>query len=139
LHQRHPSPLNGDVDVIWYDPLRADPAEDGKHEIALQAVEPAIFWSVKNQARMHLRNDDARYVSATDAMRYWPETATAVGIRRNDEDGCEIAAPFGLDDLLNLMLRPTPGFAAEKHHIYAERLQSKRWKASWPLLKEAER
>jgi hypothetical protein len=121
LHQRRPSPLNGDVDVIWHDPLRADPAEDRKHEIALQAVEPSILWSVKNQARMHIRNDDAPYISATEAMRYWPETATAVGVKRNNGDGCEIAAPFGLDDLLNLILRPTPRFAAEKHHIYAER------------------
>jgi hypothetical protein len=50
-------------------------------------------------------------------MRYWPETATAVAVRRNDEDGCEVAAPFGVDDLFGLILRPTPRFAREKRHI----------------------
>ena len=97
-----------------------------------------MLWSVKNQARMHTRNGDAPYASATEAMRCWPETATAIAVRRNGEEGCEIAAPFGLDDLLSLTLRPTPRFAREKHHAYVERLRTKRWTAAWPLLKEAE-
>lgn len=126
LHQRPPAPLDGDVDVIWYDPWQTDPAEDRKHEAALRAAEPSILWSVKNQARMHMRNGDAPYASATEAMRRWPETATAVAVRRSYEDGCEIAAPFGLDDLLNLILRPTPCFARERRHIYAERFWTKR-------------
>lgn len=138
LHQRPPAPLDGDVDVIWYDPQQADPAKDMKHEAALRAAEPSISWSVKNQARMHTRNGDAPYASATEAIRCRPETATAVAVRRSHEDGCEIAAPFGLDDLLSLTLRPTPRFVHERRHIYAERLWAKRWTAVWPLLKEAE-
>ena len=137
LHGRPPAPPDGDVDVIWHDPRQADPAEDRKHEAALRAAEPSIIWSVKNQARMHARNGDAPYASATDAMRCWPETATAVAVRRTREDGCEVAAPFGLDDLLSLTLRPTPRFAGEKRPIYAERLRTKRWIAAWPLLREA--
>ncbi len=87
---------------------------------------------------MHARNGDAPYASATEAMRCWPETATAIAVRRNDEEGCEIAAPFGLNDLLSLTLRPTPPFAREKRHIYEQRLRTKQWAAAWPLLKEAE-
>jgi hypothetical protein len=138
LHQRPPSPLTGDVDVIWHDPGRTNPAEDRKHEAALRAAEPSISWSVKNQARMHTRNGDAPYVSAIEAMRYWPETATAVAVRRHDFDSCEIAAAFGLDDLLNLVLRPTPRFSREKRGIYEDRLRTKCWTISWPLLREAE-
>jgi hypothetical protein len=99
---------------------------------------PSIGWSVKNQAWMHSRNGDAPYTSATDAMRYWPDTATAVAVRRNGPDACEVAAPFGLDDLLNLILRPTPRFLGEKRGIYEDRLRTKGWTASWPLLREAE-
>ncbi len=134
LHQCPHAPLGGDVDVIWHDPGQTDPAEDRKHEAALRAAEPSVLWSVKNQARMHTRNGDAPYASATEAMRCWPETATAVAVRRNDEEGCEIAAPFGLDDLLSLTLRPTPRFAQEKRHIYLERLRTKQWTAAWPML-----
>lgn len=139
LHERSPSPPHGDVDVIWYDPQRADPIEDQKHEAALREIDTAIHWSVKNQARMHLRNADAPYTSAIDAMRYWPETATAVAVRRTDEDGCQVAAPFGVDDLLGLILRPTPRFELERRHIYEQRLRTKQWATSWPLLKHAER
>lgn len=138
LHQRPHAPPDGDVDVIWHDPRRTDPAEDRKHEAALRAAEPSVLWSVKNQARMHTRNGDAPYASATEAMRCWPETATAIAVRRNHEEGCEVAAPFGLDDLLSLTLRPTPHFARERHHAYVERLRTKQWTAAWPLLKEAE-
>lgn len=138
LHQRPSSPLSGDVDVIWYDPRQADAVEDKKHEAALRTLASAISWSVKNQARMHVRNGDAPYTSATDAMRYWPETATAVAVRRNDQDACDVAAPFGVDDLLGLILRPTPRFAGEQRHIYEQRLRSKRWVDTWPRLKRAD-
>jgi hypothetical protein len=135
LHQRPPSPPTGDVDVIWYDPQRANPAEDLEHEAVLRVAEPAIAWSVKNQARMHGRNGDAPYASAVEAMRYWPETATAVAARRRGEHCCEIAAPFGLKDLLGLVLRPTPRFSGEKRVVYEERLRTKGWVASWPDLR----
>lgn len=138
LHQRSPSLLRGDVDVMWYNSEQADPIQDRNYEASLRKVEAAICWSVKNQARMHAQNGDAPYTSATDAMRFWPETATAVAVRRNDEDDCEVAAPFGLADLFGLVLRPTPGFAKEKHHVYEQRLRTKQWVATWPLLKEAE-
>ena len=138
LHQRPHAPPNGDVDVIWHDPQQADPAEDRKHEAALRMAEPSVFWSVKNQARMHSRNGDAPYASATEAMRCWPETATAIAVRRNDEECCEVAAPFGLGDLMSLTLRPTPRYAQEKHHIYVDRLRAKQWTASWPSLKVVE-
>ncbi len=87
---------------------------------------------------MHTRNGDAPYTTAVDAMRYWPETATVIAARRNDGDACEIAAPFGLDDLLNMVLRPTPRFADEKKPIYEERLRTKHWTTRCPLLRKAE-
>lgn len=137
LHQRPPSPPNGDVDVVWHDYGKADLAEDSRYEAALHAAEPSIVWSVKNQARMHVRNGDAPYGSVAEAMLHWPETATAIAVRRDEKEGIEIIAPFGLDDLLNLILRPTPRFAANKAHIYEQRVRTKGWAASWPLLREA--
>jgi len=43
-------------------------------------------WSVKNQARMHLVNSDEPYSSTLDAIKYWPETATAIAIRINQAE-----------------------------------------------------
>lgn len=87
---------------------------------------------------MHSCNDDKPYLSSTDAMKYWPETATAVGARRIGKGELEIASPLGLDDLFSLLLRPTQRFANEKLPIYEERVRSKAWSELWPLLKRAE-
>jgi hypothetical protein len=135
LHNRAASCPGGDVDVLWFCCERTDPSEDQKLEARLRAMEPSMEWSVKNQARMHIRNQDAAYVSVIDAMRYWPETATAVAARSTGGDGFEFAAPFGFDDLFALVLRPAPRFAGEKHHVYVDRVRTKGWLKTWPLLR----
>jgi len=135
LHGRAPCRPRGDIDVLWFDAVRTDAVEDLKYEAALRTLEPDVCWSVKNQARMHRRNSDAPYASATDAMRYWPETATAVAVRRTIRDECEIAAPFGLDDLFGLKLRPTPAFATEKRAVFEYRIEEKRWLRDWSRLR----
>ena len=117
LHDRPPSRHAGDVDVIWFCPKRARPENDREAEAALRALDPAVDWSVKNQARMHLRNGDASYASAIE------------------EGSFEIAAPFGLGDLFDLILRPTPSFAGEKRRVYLDRIESKRWLTIWPRLR----
>jgi hypothetical protein len=135
MHQRSPSPLPDDIDVIWYDPLHAMPEHDAVLESMLRERDRTPGWSVKNQARMHGRNLDRPYLSAADAMRYWPDTATAVAVRLNEQADIEIAAPFGLHDLFSLLVRPTERFVAEKYSIYADRIHTKNWQASWPRLR----
>lgn len=134
LHGRISSPVSTDVDVIWFDASRCAPEEDEALEIFLRRLDPTVMWSVKNQARMHVQNGDEPYLSTVDAMRYWPETATAIAVRARDERSCEIAAPLGLHDLFGLVLRPAGRFATEKKEIYQDRLKSKNWMEIWPLL-----
>lgn len=134
LHDHTQSPLLSDVDVIWFDRSDADQVRDREIEEKLRSAEPSIDWSVKNQARMHARNGDIPYKSATDSMRYWPETATAVAARRVRSDRCEIAHPLGLDDLFRLVLRPTKQFVAQKRSIFEERVRAKAWLRNWPML-----
>lgn len=134
LHQRSPSPLPYDIDVIWHDPLQATRERDILLESMLKARDDALGWSVKNQARMHERNADFPYASACDAMRHWPETATAVGVRLNDQATIEVNAPFGLNDLFKLIVQPTERFLAGKQAVYADRIRSKNWQVTWPKL-----
>jgi hypothetical protein len=135
LHCRAVSPLPGDTDVIWFDAAACDAARDTALEAVLRQRDGTLAWSVKNQARMHARNGDAPYLSAVDAMRYWPETATAVGVRLDGRGEVEVAAPLGLDDLFGLIVRPTPRFAADKHAVYLERIHARRWARDWPGLR----
>jgi len=127
----------GDVDVILFDPARATAADDAAAEARLRLAHPATEWSVRNQARMHARNGDAPYASAIDAMRFWPETATAVAARATADGDLEVAAPYGLDDLFDLMLRPTPPFIGQRAAIFWRRVAAKRWQEKWPGLRVA--
>jgi len=111
---------NGDVDVIWHTVTSSGSETDRNFEQQLSATMPGLLWSVKNQARMHLRNNDAPYVSAAEAMRHWPETATAVAARLDNFGDVEINAPFGLEDLFALVLRATPEFTADRFSIFLE-------------------
>ncbi|WXL25862.1 nucleotidyltransferase family protein [Ectopseudomonas mendocina] len=138
LHQLPISTPLADIDVIWFDPDQASAEVDARFEQALQQMDSRHNWSVKNQARMHLGNADQPYTSSTDAMCYWPETATAVAVRLGVDEQIEIAAPYGLGDLFNLIVRPTAKFAAEKQPIYTQRQRSKNWAAIWPQLRFAE-
>lgn len=137
LHGRDASPMPVDVDVLWYDPHRRDAAHDRLLEARLRALDPGVNWSVKNQARMHARNGDGPYRSTADAMRFWPETATGVAVRRTRDDRCEVCAPRGLEDLFALVLRPTPRYVSEKRDVYESRIASKGWLTTWPLLRRA--
>jgi len=134
LHGHGVRPPAGDVDVVWFDPSMADDDASRAVETQLRARMPELDWSVKNQACMHRRNRDAPYHSVTDAMRHWPETATAVAARLLPGDMIEINAPFGVDDLFGLRLRPTPAFASEKRAIFQQRVSARRWLERFPDL-----
>ena len=56
----------------------------------LRSYLPTIPWSVKNQARMHIANNIPPYSSAVDAISKFPETATALGVKLDDENNVEI-------------------------------------------------
>ncbi|MEN0107183.1 MAG: nucleotidyltransferase family protein [Pseudomonas sp.] len=135
LHQRKSSPLPADVDVVWFDKTQASRASDAHIEGLLRSMDSTVNWSIKNQAYMHLRNDDPPYSSVADAMTHWPETATAVAVRMGVHDLIEVAAPLGLSDLFNLVVRPTARFQGEKWQVFQDRLNSKNWRANWPELK----
>lgn len=134
LHGLGVHPPVGDVDVVWFDAGRVDAAFDYEVEAELRRHMPALDWSVKNQARMHRRNEDAPYISVADAMTHWPETATAVGVRLRIDGSIEVNAPFGLDDLFDLKLNPAPDFAGAKRAIFDARVTAKDWLRRYPRL-----
>lgn len=137
LYVRAEASAPSDVDVIWFDPARSARACDAALTQQLRAWDPHVPWSVTNQARMHDRNGDLPYRDATDAMRYWPETATAVAVRREQDGRLAVAAPFGLQDLYGGVIAATPRFLRDKQAVFAARLAAKRWQRTWPALRTA--
>ena len=62
---------------------------------------------------------------------YWPETATSIAIHIDASDNLDLIAPYGLNDLFNLIIRPTPEFNTK---IVEKRLVDKRWQTEWEKL-----
>jgi len=122
----------GDVDVVFCDYGEACLERDLAIEWRLLHEFPDIPWSVHNQARMYERNGDAPYYNTEDAIRCWPETATAIAARIF-AGSVQVIAPHGIDDLVHMVVRPTPAFA-RKLPIYRRRLASKNWARRWPRL-----
>jgi len=121
-----------DVDVVYCDHRNASLERDLVIERRLASDWTGVPWSVRNQARMHARNGDAPYRDSEDAARCWPETATAIAARLWDGQ-VEIIAPHGVDDLVGMIVRPTPAFRT-KMPIYERRLASKDWARRWTRL-----
>lgn len=133
LHDRPWSASDGDVDLIYFDSEDTDPATEKAHEADLRDRAPDIVWSLKNQARMHLRNADAPYRNTSDAMSYWLETCTAVAVRLRDGK-IEFSAPYGFDDLLALRVRATAA-GLRKPAAFNARVLHKGWLSRWPKLR----
>jgi hypothetical protein len=127
-----------DFDLGYFDPDTSWDAED----LVIKRVAAALdepFRSeveVRNQARVHLWFPD-RFGEPYDALTGTDEAlarfvapAFAVGVRLERDDTISIAAPFGLEDVFSLTLRPNP-----------DRPRAKGWdkvvtsaRARWPEL-----
>jgi hypothetical protein len=121
-----------DVDVVFCDHGEASLERDLAVERRLFLAFPDIPWSVHNQARMYERNGDAPYANTEDAIRCWPETATAIAARIF-AGSVQVIAPHGIDDLVQMIVRPSPAFT-RKLPIYRSRLAAKNWAGRWPRL-----
>lgn len=127
---RLPTPID-DVDVVFFEPDAPDLARSV--QAALSRAYPNQRWSVTNQAEIHERTGDSPYGSLEDAISKWPETATAVAIRREPKGALRVIAPHGFGDLLTLIVRPTQHFERYPDR-YEARVQTKAWKDTWPRL-----
>jgi hypothetical protein len=83
---------------------------------------------------MHVRKNLPQHRSTSDAMTYWLETVTAVGVRLEADDRLTVVAPLGTDDLLGLRCRPT-SFGRTLRDEYEARIASKRWRELWPKVR----
>lgn len=126
-----------DIDVIYYDRSELHPEDDQSLEARLKQHHPGIPWSVKNQARMHKVNDLKPYRSSTDSISKFPETATALGLSLREDGEVILNAPYGVEDVLQLVVRPSPYFAANPHlwPVYEKRIATKNWQTIWTGLR----
>lgn len=125
-----------DVDVIYFDEGDLRESTEKILEEKLNFMHPGVPWSVKNEARMHLVNDIPPYTSSVDAISKFTETATALGVKLDSQDHVILTAPCGIEDVIQLKVKPTAFFAEteEGKAIFQERIRKKNWKSIWPKI-----
>ena len=127
-----------DIDLVYHDSADLSEAAEAQHAKRIEVLfsDLPLRFDVKNEARVHLWYAEkfgfpiAPYGSTEAAIASFPTTATAVGLRPG-QAGCDVVAPFGLDDLMSLTVRPNKRQITEA--IY--RAKTARWRQIWPRLK----
>jgi hypothetical protein len=134
LHGIVPARQPADIDVIYFDAADVSKGREAGYEKQLDDLLPGLPWQVRNQARMHVPKNLRPHRSTSDAMTYWLETVTAVGVRLEADDSLTVVAPLGTEDLLNLVCRPT-AFGHTDRDQYEARIAQKRWRELWPKVR----
>lgn len=105
-----------DYDLGYFDPDTSWDAEDAVIRRVAGAFQPPLrdMVEVRNQARVHLWfegrfGEPYEALSGTDhALERFVAPAFAVGVRLEADGQISVAAPFGLDDVFHMVLRPNP-------------------------------
>ncbi|MEJ0016505.1 MAG: nucleotidyltransferase family protein [Acetobacteraceae bacterium] len=125
-----------DYDLIYFD--EGDVSWESEDAV-IRRVAAATHGCVgpveaRNQARVHLWFP-ARFgcpyphlASADDSLRYYASIVHAVGVRLEADDSLDIAAPFGLDDMFAMAIRPNRALDNAVSHD----AKARRARAIWP-------
>ena len=105
-----------DYDVIYFDPDTSWDAEDVFIKRAAAHFPSPLneLVEVRNQARVHLWFEDhfgepyAPLSNSAEALTRFVAPAFGVGVRLEPDDSLTIKAPFGLEDVFAMTLRPNP-------------------------------
>ena len=126
-----------DIDLIYFD--SSDLSEEAEETMAQKVREKysnvPLELDVRNQARVHLWYKESfgysikPYQSTEEGINSWPTTTTSVGVRFETSQ-YEVYAPYGLNDLLSLVVRPNKSQITEA--IYDKKVA--RWHQCWPHL-----
>lgn len=126
-----------DYDIGYFDPDTSYEAEDVVIRRVAAAFTPPLrdMVEVRNQARVHLWFEGKfgepyePLRSSAEALSRFTSATFAVGARLEADGAMTIQAPFGLDDIFALRLRPNP---ICKTNGFSRTAQAA--KARWPEL-----
>lgn len=126
-----------DADIVYFDGADLSAQAETAHEVALSSLLSDLPFKidVKNEARVHIWYETrfgvplSPYGSTAQAIGTFPTPVNSVGIRRR-AGHIDVCAPFGLDDLLDMVLRPNKVQITEE--VYVQKCA--RWSACWPEL-----
>ncbi|MFI8685812.1 nucleotidyltransferase family protein [Rossellomorea sp. NPDC077527] len=127
-----------DVDIVYYDSgnKTLESEKEIKENLLNLLGDFPFKLDVKNQARVHLWYKEKfgfsiePYHSLNSAIDTWPTTATALGLRQEKDDTLKIYAPYQLEDLFSMVVRPNKRMITRE--IYENK--ANKWQEKWPKL-----
>lgn len=132
-----------DYDIGYFDADTSWDAEDVVIKRVAAAFEPPLRdqVEVRNQARVHLWFEGKfgepydPLTCTDDAPARFVAPAFAVGVRLEADDGLSVVAPFGLEDVFAMTIRPNPtrGLAKGWERVIANA------RGRWPEITVVER
>lgn len=124
-----------DIDLVYFDSDTSYEAEDKFIQFGKSLFQDIpVVVEIRNQARVHLWYHEhfgihiPAYKSVEDGISSWPTTITCIGI--TEQFDSKVFAPFGLDDLFNMVIRPNKCMVTKQMY----KAKANRWKETWPKL-----
>lgn len=127
LHQADTPNRPRDIDVAYFDPGRQ--LEVKAATAALNQQDPDLLWEPANVALPREEGAQSPDSLAT-ALATFPETVTSIGVRLEPDDSLTVIAPFGLNDLFDMICRRNP--ASQTVEQFHRRVEAKRIRDLWP-------
>lgn len=114
VHGFDPSFGIKDYDLVYYDSSDISYTSEGVYAEKARALcgDLRAAVEVKNEAMVYLWYPEhfgysiALYQSVEHAINTWPRTATSVAISTGTDGALKVYAPFGLNDLQGMIVRP---------------------------------
>jgi uncharacterized protein len=125
-----------DVDLGYFDAADIRRESQDRIEGELRALLPEIPWQATNHAAVHLwygqrfGYDVPPLRSIDEAVACMPDTTTCVGVRLTESDELAVTAPFGVADLMSMVVRWNP--ARTTAELYDRRVREKGLAQRWP-------
>jgi len=129
-----------DYDLVYYD--AEDISYEGENFYIQKGKELfkdiSSIVEIRNQARVHLWFEKhfgykiKPHKSVEDSIKAWPTISSCIGVRYDKaNDVYKIYAPYGLDDIFNLVVRPNKQLITKE--VYDKKVR--KWIKKWPNLK----
>lgn len=122
-----------DVDLVYFDKNNSSELFDENLSKKMNG-KLGIEWEIVNQVYTHKWHDRGdQYIDTEDAISNWAETATCIGVTIKKGE-LKIIAPHGIDDLVNMIVRPGPAFLNNLDFFHS-RYKDKKWLKKWSKLR----
>ena len=125
-----------DIDLFYFDPDLSWEAEDRIIKRAETVFDVGLPVQPRNQARVHLWYENhfgqayEPLSNSSESLENFACRTHAVGLRLRDDDGFDLTAPFGLDDIFSFRVTPH----TKRNNRATHEAKAARQRDIWPEL-----